>query len=369
MPEGGRAVRQEARRRPVRLVASVAMVVVAAAGIALLSARPLSALKPGEEVLVAIYRRVAPAVVSLRKEDGQGSGFVIDPRGYIVTNNHVVSGARSVEVAFLDGTVLEGRVVGTDRDSDLAVVKVDELPPDVQPLQLGDSDTLQVGQQAIAVGNPFGLSGTMTAGIVSGLHRTIPASLSEFVIPDIIQTDASINPGNSGGPLVDSSGLVIGVTTAIRSTTGIFQGAGFAVPVSLVKRVVPALIERGRYDWPWLGVSGTTLTPQLAQANGLARQTRGAYVDRVIPGAPAERAGLRGTQRTVLTGGQRLPVGGDVIVAIDNTPVASFDDLLVYIARYTEVGKTVRVKVLRGGQTLELRAQLEARPAQVPDER
>ena len=364
---------QTTRAHTVRLAASLALILVAAIGLTAVTAPPMRALQPGEQALIDLYRRVAPAVVRLSRGEGLGSGFLIDTQGHIVTNNHVVAGASTVGVTFLDGTMLEGRVVGTDPDSDLAVVKVDRVPPGVRPLTLGDSTSVQIGQTAIAIGNPFGLSGTMTVGIISGLHRTIPAAArgqAGFVIPDVIQTDAAINPGNSGGPLLDSSGLVIGVATAIPFTSAFpaFAGVGLAVPAHLVKRVVPALIEKGRYEWPWLGVSGVDLTPELARANGLDPDTRGAYVVQVIANSPASAAGLRGAQRQAVVNGARVPVGGDVIVSIDGAPIASFDDLLVYIARYTSVGQSLRLRVLRDGKPTELKVTLAARPATLPQQ-
>ncbi|HEY8426661.1 MAG TPA: trypsin-like peptidase domain-containing protein [Limnochordales bacterium] len=357
-------------RRTLRLAVSLIAVVAGAWGLAAMIAPPLQALQPSEQALVDLYRRVAPAVVRLSRGASVGSGFVYDVQGHIVTNRHVVAGASTVEVTFLDGTVMEGEVVGTDPDSDLAVVKIERLPPGVEPLVLGDSTAVQVGQTAIAIGNPFGLSGTMTVGIVSGLHRTVPAfarGSAGFVIPDVIQTDAAINPGNSGGPLLDSSGAVIGVATAIAlgSPFPAFAGVGLAVPAHLVKRVVPSLIAKGSYEWPWLGVSGVSLTPELARANGLPPDTRGAYVVQVVPGGPAAAAGLRGSTRE--RGADFLPVGGDVIVAIDGSSIASFDDLLVYIARYTSVGQRLQVTVLRDGQRLDVPVTLTARPATLPE--
>lgn len=364
---GGSPVRQGVVAQFARRAVGAALVSVAAAvALEVGAVRPVHALQPAEGALVDIYRRVAPAVVRLGRGQALGSGFLIDRQGHVVTNNHVVQEAQTITVTFLDGTEVEARVVGTDRNSDLAVLRAERLPLGVEPLQFGDSDNLQVGQQAIAIGNPFGLSGTMTVGIVSALHRTIPASLTPFAIPDVIQTDASINPGNSGGPLLNSDGLVIGVTTAIRSSTGLFQGVGFAVPASLVRRVVPHLIAEGRYRWPWLGVSGASLTRDLARASGLPENLRGAYVDRVIPDSPAERAGVQGSQRTEEVEGERLPAGGDVIVAINAAPIRSFDDLLSYIASKTEVGQVVRLTVLRGSRQLELETTLDPRPEQLP---
>ncbi len=320
-----------------------------------------SELDPWERQLAEVYRRVSPGVVSVEAGRGVASGFVVDAEGHIVTNYHVVGGATRVEVVFAGGARAEGRVIGTDPDSDLALLRVDGVPSGVQPLELGDSLKLVVGQRAIAVGNPFRLSGTMTVGIISGLHRLIPSMARPFNIPDAIQTDAVINPGNSGGPLVDSRGRVIGVATAIIAEEGRFSGIGFAVPVHLLKRVLPYLRRGQAFPWPWLGISGRTLTSRMAAANGLPVQ-QGAYVQEVIPNGPAARAGLQGSRETTELDGEPVPVGGDLIVAIDGQPVVTFDDILAYLARYGSVGQTVRLKVMRGQQTLEIPVTLEPRP-------
>lgn len=314
-----------------------------------------------ERQLAEVYRRVSPGVVSIEGGRGIASGFVVDEDGHIVTNHHVVLGAARVEVGFAGGAWAEGQVLGADPDSDLAVVKVDRLPPGVRPLELGDSRQLVVGQRAIAVGNPFRLSGTMTVGIISGLHRVIPSMVRPFNIPDAIQTDAVINPGNSGGPLLDSRGRVVGVATATISEDGRFTGIGFAIPVHLLKRVLPGLMRGEAFRWPWLGVSGRTLTPQLAAANGLQIE-HGAYVQEVVPAGPAAKAGVKGSRGTADQNGEPVPVGGDVIVAIDGLPVLTFDDVLAYLAQFGNVGQTVRLTIVRGGERMEIPVTLEARP-------
>ena len=296
-----------------------------------------------------------------------GSGFVWDTEGHIVTNNHVVEGADKISVTFYDGTTVPAEITGTDPDSDLAVIKVD-LPADqLQPVQVADSTQVKVGELVIAIGNPFGLEGTMTMGIISALGRTLPAQSAAvegryYSIPDIIQTDAPINPGNSGGVLVDDTGRVIGVTAAIESAVRSSAGIGFVIPSQIVQKVVPALIETGHYDQPWIGISGTSMVPELATAMGLEADQRGALVIDVTADSPADKAGLRGSDRQVEIEGQQVRVGGDIIVAVDGQPVQKFDDLITYLARSTEVGQTIELTVLRGGQEETLSLKLEARP-------
>jgi serine protease Do len=299
---------------------------------------------------------------------GSGSGFVWDKAGHIVTNNHVVDGADKIRVEFSDGTIVEGTVVGTDRDSDLAVIKVD-LPADqLSPVQLADSTHVRVGQLAVAIGNPFGLENTMTVGIVSALGRSLPVESDggmgpSYTIPDVIQTDAPINPGNSGGVLVDEQGQVIGVTAAIASPVGASAGVGFAIPSIIVQKVVPALIEKGHYAHPWLGISGTTMNPDLAQAMELDSDQHGSLVVEVVPGGPADEADLRGSDRTITVDGEELRVGGDVIVAIDGQPVESFDDLTTYLVRSTEVGQEITLTILRDGRERQVEIALGERPS------
>jgi S1-C subfamily serine protease len=324
-------------------------------------------------LLINIYERVNPAVVNIQVmkplatgfgddffQEGEGSGFIIDKEGHIVTNNHVVEGAEEVQVTLHEGTVVEAQVLGTDPYSDLAVIEIG-LPPELLHfVELGDSDQLQVGQRAIAIGNPFGLEGTLTTGIISALGRTLPAE-SLFNMPEIIQTDAAINPGNSGGPLLDAEGRVIGVNTAIRTTTGLGTGVGFAVPVNLVRRVVPQLIAQGHYDHPWLGIKGLTITPLLAEELDLSVE-RGVMVSEIIADGPAEGVGMRGGTREVEIGGTLVRVGGDIIISIDNRQTIQFEDLLAHIVMQTEVGQEVTLRIIRDGKEQTLRVVLEARP-------
>jgi serine protease Do len=299
-------------------------------------------------------------------QQGAGSGFVWDKEGHIVTNNHVVEGATKIEVTFADGAVAEAEVVGTDPDSDLAVIKVDVPAEWLQPVEVADSTAVKVGQLAVAIGNPFALEGSMTVGFISAVGRSLPVSAVQlqgpgYVIPDIIQTDAPINPGNSGGVLVDNEGRLIGVTAAIESPVRANAGVGFAIPSVIVQKVVPALIETGRYEHPLLGLSGATLTPDLAEATGLDADQRGVLVAEVTSGGPSDKAGLRGSDREVEIEGQQVSVGGDVIVAIDDQPVKEFDDIVIYLARSTEVGQTVSLTVLRQGEEQQIQVTLGAR--------
>jgi S1-C subfamily serine protease len=324
-----------------------------------------------EELLIRIYKQVSPSVVNISvsggggffSREGTGSGFILDKAGHIVTNNHVVEGARRITVAFSDATQVEAQVVGTDPDSDLAVVQVDVDPEMLYPVELGDSSGLEVGQRAIAIGNPFGFERTLTVGIISALGRVIPR-MGGFSLPDLIQTDAAINPGNSGGPLLDSQGRVVGVNTLIFSETGVSTGVGFAIPVDTVKRVVPTLIEGENFAHPWLGISGLTLSPDLAEELDLPATTRGAYVNRVIPGGPAELADLKGGTRetAVPIGGEFLRAGGDIIIAIDDTEIKDFSDLITYLSKETRVGQTVEVAVLRQGEEIRIPVKLGERP-------
>jgi S1-C subfamily serine protease len=297
-----------------------------------------------------------------------GSGFVWDSQGHIVTNNHVVEGAEKIEVTFADGTVLEAKLVGADPDSDLAVIKVDRPADELVPLQLANAEDVRVGQLAIAIGNPYGLEGTMTAGIISAMGRTMPVemglnSVGSYSIPDIIQTDAPINPGNSGGVLVDDQSQVIGVTFAIESASGANAGIGFVIPSSIVGRVVPVLIDHGKYEHPYLGISGGTLVPALAEAMDLKSDQRGVLVSEVVPNGPADKAGVHPSDRSVTIEGSETMVGGDVITAINDQPIQSMDELISYLSSDTEVGQTATLTVLRQGEQMDLRVTLEARPS------
>lgn len=326
--------------------------------------------------LVGLYARVNPAVVNITVYQtqqgtllplGQGSGFVYDNDGNIITNAHVVHGAEQLEVTFSDSSVRVAELVGEDLNSDLAVIKIEDLPEGVEPLLLGELETLAVGQSVVAIGNPFGLDGTLTRGIISALGRSIPA-LTVFTIPQAIQTDAAINPGNSGGPLLNLSGEVIGVNAQIETggTTDTNLGIGFAIPVSIVRLVVPDLIEKGEHNWAWLGVRGGSLNPFLIKAMDLPVD-KGAYLAEVINNGPSDKAGLRGANREAEVDGRTLEIGGDVITGIDGQPVNSFDDLLIYIALQTQPGQQVTLSILRDGEPQEVQVTLEERPANLEE--
>jgi 2-alkenal reductase len=328
-----------------------------------------------QDLLVALFQNVNPGVVAIKTVGEQagslGSGFVYDAQGHIVTNYHVVEGSKQVEVDFTSGYKAYGTVIGTDLDSDLAVVKVDATSEELHPLTLGDSDALQVGQTVIAIGNPFGLDSTMTTGIVSALGRTLDSmhatsSGLPFTAGDIIQTDAAINPGNSGGPLFNLSGEVVGVNRAIRTVNStdsgepLNSGIGFAVSSNIVKRVVPVLIKAGRYDYPYLGITSMdNLSLPVIEALGLKSQV-GAYVTGVVKGGPADKAGIHaGDQPTSI---QNLLAGGDLITAIDGRPIQTFDDLLRYLINHKSPGDKVTLTVLRGEQSVDIAITLAKRP-------
>lgn len=296
--------------------------------------------------------------------EGSGTGFVWDQEGHIVTNWHVIAGAESIVVRFDDGWSAAAQVVGEDMNSDLAVLRVDAPAERLRPVRLGDPGQVRVGQLAIAIGNPFDLAGTMTVGIVSALGRSLPVQFgldnAVYEIPDIIQTDAPINPGNSGGVLVNIDGEVIGVTTAIESPVRANAGIAFAVPASIVSRVVPGLIANGSYDHPWLGISMRAVDPGLAAAMGLPSGQQGVLIVSVDPGGPAEQAGLRGGDGRVSRDG--LPVGGDVILRVEDEPVADTLDIISYLFRATEVGQALNLTVLRDGEELEVVITVGRRP-------
>ncbi|RCK75627.1 MAG: HtrA protease/chaperone protein [Anaerolineae bacterium] len=327
-----------------------------------------------QALLVALYARANPAVVNITEYAsqagqvtplGQGSGFVYDNLGHIVTNAHVIHGSDQIEVTFWDGTIELATLVGEDLHSDLAVVKVDRLPDGVVPLPLGDMENLAVGQTVVAIGNPFGLEGTLTKGVISALGRSIPA-LTSFSIPQAIQTDAAINPGNSGGPLLNLQGEVIGVNAQIETggTSRTNSGVGFAIPVSILKIVIPDLIEKGEHEWAWLGVRGGSLSPLVREAMKL-KVDKGAYIAEVVAGGPSAEAGLRGSTGTVTVRGREVEIGGDVVIAINGEPVRSFDDLLIYISLKGKPGDTVELTVIRDNQEITINVKLEARPTSI----
>ena len=315
--------------------------------------------------LIDIFEKSEESVVQVNvlrgeSDGGMGSGFVYSDDGYIITNQHVVRDAQKVTVTFLDGEAYIGDVVGRDRDLDIAVVKVNPSNTYIQPITIGDSSKLKVGEKIAAIGNPFGLSGSMTSGIVSQIGRLLPQE-SGYSIPDVIQTDAAINPGNSGGPLINLKGEVVGINTAIQSATGEFSGIGFAVPSNTVKKVVPILIEKGEFSHPWMGISGTDVDPELAEVRGL-NSSKGFLVVSVIEGSPAEQAGLLGVTETKEVDGREFAMDGDIITSIDGKTVRKISDILVHLQREKSIGDEMILSVNRGGEVLELTMILEERP-------
>ena len=340
-------------------------------------------------LLENVYQKVNPSVVQVINltlvrrfsstqalPSGEGSGFVWDTQGHIVTNDHVVRNADKIQVTFADGTTLDATLVGTDPGSDLAVIKVDPALVTLVPVEQGDMAQVKVGQRVAAIGNPFGFAGTMTQGIVSALGRSIP-SITGFSIPQAIQTDAAINPGNSGGPLLNLQGQVIGVNDQIQSSSGSSSGVGFAIPINIVQRVVPALIKTGTYEHSYLGIEGGTYTKAWVQALGFPADAKGVYVLNVIAEGPAAKAGLRaGTDDTdILLGTDSfnqpayLQRGGDLITAINGQPLTKMDDLLIYLEEHTSPGDKVQLTVLRDGNRQQtITVTLGKRPSQARDQ-
>jgi S1-C subfamily serine protease len=326
--------------------------------------------KAGEISLADLFDKSDDGVVkvSVRKSTDTssgrslGSGFVYDVSGHIITNNHVVDGSQKITVTFLDGTSYHAKVIGTDPFTDLAVISVDVNPSLLHPLPLGDSSNLRVGDQVAAIGNPFGLSGSMTSGIVSQLGRLLSTpGTASFSIPDVIQIDAAVNPGNSGGPLLNMKGQVVGVTTAIQSATGEFAGIGFAVPSNTISKIVPVLINEGKYKHPWLGISGVDIDPDLANILGL-QDTRGFLIATVVKDGPAEKAGLHGASETKEVDGIKYQIGGDIILSIDHKDVRKIDDILIHLQREKKVGDTINLEILREGRVSNFELILEERP-------
>ena len=308
------------------------------------------------------FRNMPPFPDEFYQRSG-GSGFVWDNEGHIVTNHHVVDGADRVIVMLEDGTEMEAQVLGSDPDSDLAVLEIQGIDGPMPPAAaLGDSDAVLVGQLAAALGNPFGQQFSITSGIISGVGRTIRSGNSPFSIPEVLQTDAPINPGNSGGPLLDRNGQVIGVNTQIISRSGSSSGIGFAVPINIAKKVIPALLEEGEFHYSWLGISGSDLSPDFAEMMDLARDTRGALLIDIVNESPADDAGLRGSDRTQLLEGIDMPLGGDIIVSIDGQPVEGIDDIIAYLVGHTRPGQEITLEVLREESREEVQVTLGTRP-------
>ena len=290
-----------------------------------------------------------------------GSGFVFDDLGHIITNAHVVESASSVTITFLDGSQYNAQIIGLDKFTDIAVIKVEEKPRYLHPLQMGDSSTLKVGEQVAAIGNPFGLSGSMTSGIVSQIGRLLPSQDTGFSIPNVIQTDAAINPGNSGGPLLNMAGKVMGINTAIQSGTGQSAGIGFAVPSNTILKVVPVLIEKGKYSHPWIGISGKDIDPELAKVRDLD-QSKGFLIVTVVPGSPAEIAGLKGVSEIKIIGDKEYPADGDIIISVDGKEVRKISDILIHLQEEKSVGDEMILGILRDGEVMHIILVLIERP-------
>jgi len=331
-----------------------------------------------EDQVIRVFENAGPGVVNITSrsisydfflrampQEGSGSGFVYDDRGHIVTNFHVIEGARELHVTFFDETRVPAQVVGFDPSNDLAVLKVDVAPDLLRVIPLGESERLRVGRFLVAIGNPFGLQQTLTTGVVSSLGRVIQGPDGRF-IGEIIQTDAAINPGNSGGPLLDLDGKLVGVNSAIISPSRASAGVGFAIPVGTVKRVVPELIARGRYPHPWLGVEPWNVSANLAaRLNRAGVRTPGGggvMVVDVVARGPAAIAGIRGPSEVGLLGNLRVPIGADYILAIEGDPIATDQDLTVLLETKHRVGNRVRVTVWREGQVLDIELALGERP-------
>lgn len=330
------------------------------------------ALTEDEDNNIKVYRKASKGVVNITSivmerdffhgivpREGAGSGSVIDADGYILTNNHVIKDARRIEVTLYDGTKWPGRLIGTDPDNDVAVIRIDAPKNKLHPLPLGNSNELKIGQKVLAIGNPFGLSETLTTGIISSLGRSI-RSQNHFLMEDLIQTDAAINPGNSGGPLLDSKGRIIGVNTAIFSPTGASVGIGFAIPVNTVKQIVPHLIEKGYVSYAWLGVTLFPVTPWVAKALKLSVD-HGALVIELLKGGPAERAGLRGSDQRIQVGNVILPVGGDIILAMNGNEIKSYEELGRMIRKH-KPGDQITLKIVRNRTPEKIRVTLGEKP-------
>jgi S1-C subfamily serine protease len=318
--------------------------------------------------LIEIFEKSEPGVVrvNVQKSEtddvigGVGSGFVFDKMGHIITNAHVIKDATKVVVTFLDGRSYNAEIIGSDEYTDIAIIKVNADLVLLHPLQIGDSSNLKVGEQIAAIGNPFGLSGSMTSGIVSQLGRLLPSDAG-YSIPDVIQTDAAINPGNSGGPLLNMRGEIVGINTAIQSATGEFTGVGFSIPSQTVAKIVPTLIEEGEYNHPWIGISGRDIDPDMANVLNL-KDAVGFLVITVVEDSPAFEAGLIGSDKTIEVEGISYPMGGDIILSVDGIEVRKIDDILIHLQRAKTVGSEMDLEILRDGRTTEVTITLQERP-------
>ena len=318
--------------------------------------------------LTEIFEKAEPGVVRVNtiqnqtasETGGVGSGFVFDKKGHIITNAHVIEGSTKTVVTFLDGRSYNAEIIGMDEYTDIGVLKVNADLKLLNPLSLGDSSNLNVGEPIAAIGNPFGLSGSMSSGIVSQMGRLLPSG-SGYSIPDVIQTDAAINPGNSGGPLLNMRGNIVGINTAIQSTTGEFTGVGFAIPSQTVAKIVPTLISEGEYKHPWIGISGRDIDPDTANVLGL-KDAIGFQIITVVENSPAADAGLIGSDKMIVVEGREYPTGGDIIVGVDGMDVRKIDDILVHLQRVKTVGDEMNLEILRDGRTTNVTIILQERP-------
>jgi S1-C subfamily serine protease len=321
---------------------------------------------------IAVYEKVADGVVNVTSTaiqmdfffnafptQGSGSGSIIDTKGHVLTNHHVVANAQKLEVTLADGSKWPAKLIGSDPDNDLAVIKIDAPKEKLKVISMGDSRNLRIGQKVLAIGNPFGLQRTLTTGIISSLGRTIRSEVGTL-IEDVIQTDAAINPGNSGGPLLNSDGEIIGINSAIISPSGGSVGIGFSIPVNTAKRVVPELISKGYVSYPWIGATIQTLIPEVAKYLKLKIE-RGAMIAEAVKGGPAEKAGLKGGDQRVQVGNMIVIVGGEIVVKADQHDVKTHDELIRYI-REKKPGDTVLLKVFRKGNFEEVKVLLGERP-------
>jgi len=298
---------------------------------------------------------------SFREGNSVGSGFVFDLFGNIITNAHVIDNADNITVTFLDGSQYNASIVGMDKFTDIAVINVEEKPDYLHPLLIGDSSTLKVGEPVAAIGNPFGLSGSMTSGIVSQIGRLLPSHDTGFSIPNVIQTDAAINPGNSGGPLLNMNGKVMGINTAIQSGTGQSAGIGFAVPSNTISKVVPVLITEGKYSHPWIGISGQDINPDLAKIRNL-NHSKGFLIVTVIPDSPAEMAGLKGVSEIEKIDNKEYPKDGDIIISVDGKEVRKISDILIHLQEEKSVGDEMILGIIRNGEQMDIILTLIVRP-------
>jgi len=298
---------------------------------------------------------------SFREGNSVGSGFVFDLFGNIITNAHVIDNADNITVTFLDGSQYNASIVGVDKFTDIAVINVEEKPDYLHPLEIGDSSTLKVGEPVAAIGNPFGLSGSMTSGIVSQIGRLLPSHDTGFSIPNVIQTDAAINPGNSGGPLLNMNGEVMGINTAIQSGTGQSAGIGFAVPSNTISKVVPVLITEGKYSHPWIGISGQDINPDLAKIRNL-NHSKGFLIVTVIPDSPAEMAGLKGVSEIEKIDNKEYPKDGDIIISVDGKEVRKISDILIHLQEEKSVGDEMILGIIRDGEQMDIILTLVVRP-------